>query len=71
MGPGVDPWVHLAWRARFIRFVGHPCKWHFWVAVFCAFHRVFSCVFPALQMWVPADDNLPKIMELISYKPYI
>ena len=48
-----------------------PCMWHIWVAVFCGFYRVFSCVFPTLQMWVPADDNSPKLVEMISHKPYI
>ena len=41
------------------------------IAVFCAFYHVFYCVFPALQIWVPTDDNSPKLVELISYKPYI
>ena len=40
------------------------------VTIFCAFlvrSLVFSFVF---HLWVPADLNSPKLMELISYKPY-
>ena len=37
----------------------------------CAFFLVFTRVFSLLQMWVPADDNSPKLMEMISHKPYI
>ena len=37
----------------------------------CAFSLVFTRVFSLLQMWVPADDNSPKLMEMISHKPYI
>ena len=34
------------------------------------FYCIFTCVFLVLQMWVPADDNSPKLVELISHKPY-
>ena len=40
------------------------------VTIFCAFlvrSLVFSFVF---HLWVPADHNSPKLVELISYKPY-
>ena len=37
----------------------------------CAFFLVFTRVFSLLQMWVPVDDNSPKVVEMISHKPYI
>ena len=43
----------------------------FQLLIFCAFFLMFTRVFPLLQMWVPADDNSPKLVEMISYKPYI
>ena len=39
--------------------------------IFCAFFLVFTCVFSLLQMWVPAKDKSPKLVEKISHKPYI
>ena len=37
----------------------------------CAFFLVFTRVFSFLQMWVPVDDNSPKLVEMISCKHYI
>ena len=51
--------------------MGPPCTWHVSMWIFCSFFLVFTCVFPLLQMWVPADDNSPKLMKMVSCKPYI
>ena len=39
--------------------------------IICAFLCVFTCVYARMQQWVHADHNSPKLVELISYKPYI
>ena len=69
MGPGLIHWVHLAWHARFLWFVG-PFVGETQAAIFCAFlvhSLVFSFVF---NLWVPADHNSPKLVEPISNMPY-
>ena len=69
VGPNLIPWVHLAWHARFLWFVG-PFAGETQAAIFYAFlvrSLVFSFVF---HPWVPADHNSPKLVEPISKKPY-
>ena len=39
--------------------------------IICVFLYVFTCVYARMQQWVPADHNSPKLVELVSYKPYI
>ena len=61
-------------------FLGSPICSNLWalfvsdtfqLLIFCAFFLVFTCVFSLLQMWVPANDNSPKLVEMISHKPNI
>ena len=47
------------------------CQWHTWIAIFCAFLRVFTYVCAEIQWWMLADHNSIKLMEFISYKSYI
>ena len=39
--------------------------------IICVFLCVVTCVCAQMQQWVPADHNSPKLVELVSYKPYI
>ena len=38
--------------------------------VFCVFMLRVMLVFPLFRVWVPANQELPKLVELVSIKPY-
>ena len=63
VGPNLIPWVHLAWHARFLWFVGpFVSVTQDWII--CAF-LLHSLVFSlAFRLWVPADHDSPKLVEL-------
>ena len=60
-------------------FLGMPISYGLWALlvsemqdwIICSFLCVFTSVLPEMQLWVPADHNSPKLVELVSYKPYI
>ena len=73
-----DLWAHV--KIPWCICLGSPIFSDMWALLvsdmfqcgsFVHFNLVFNCVFPLLQMWVPADDNSPKLMEMVSCKPYI
>ena len=63
VGPNLIPWVHPAWHARFLWFMGpFVSVTHDWII--CAF-LLHSLVFSlAFRLWVPADHDSPKLVEL-------
>jgi len=63
VGPNLIPWVHLAWHARsyglWALFVSVTQDW-----IICAF-LLHSLAFSlAFRLWVPADHDSPKLVEL-------
>ena len=38
--------------------------------VFCVFMLRLMLVFPLFRVWVPANQESPKLVELVSIKPY-
>ena len=38
--------------------------------VFCVFMLRLVLVFPLFRVWVPANQESPKLVELVSIKPY-
>ena len=38
--------------------------------VFCVFVLRLVLVFPLFRVWVPANQESPKLVELVSFMPY-
>ena len=75
VGLNLIPWVHLAWHASFLWFVGPSCKCNAGLDHLCissTFTFFLSCAFLlrslvfsfAFQLWVPAYHDSPKLVEL-------
>ena len=68
-------WAHV--KIPWCICLGSPVCYDMWALLVsdtsqcCVFFLVFTRVFSLLQMWVPADDNSPKLVEMISHKPFI
>ena len=60
--PGLD-W--LVWSGLWALFVGVTQR-----RIFCAFVLCLSSVFALFRVWVPAIQESPKLVEIVSIKPY-